>query len=393
MSQHEPFKYKTIEDLLHKAGELGLDIPFRDSIDPLFEPGIIGLKTVPNRFAVQPMEGFDSNPDGSPGEFTFRRYGRYAGGGNGLIWFEATSVVRQGRSNPRQLMLNDETLDGFKRLVDYTRKSARDVMGVSYDPYLVIQITHSGRYSKPDGRRVNKVACYNPFLDGQQDDVGIISDEELDRLKDIFIHAVHLSHEAGFDAVDIKACHGYLIHELLGAHTRQESRYGGSFTNRSRFLVDVVDRSIREVPEIVTAVRLNATDGIPYPYGFGVKEDGSVKIDLKEPMDLSKQLIDAGCSLLNITAGIPYHSPHYVRPFNRPVTSADFPREHPLEGVMRLLKISGLVQKEFPQTPVVGTGYSYLRHFYPQVGSAVLCKGMASSGWVRILDTRTIRLR
>ncbi|MDP8239145.1 MAG: hypothetical protein P9X24_08645 [Candidatus Hatepunaea meridiana] len=375
---HQQFKFKTTQDLLQKAEELDLNLPFQESLDPLFETITIGSKTIPNRFAVQPMEGFDSNPDGSPSEYTFRRYKRYAEGGSGLIWFEATSVVQEGRSNPRQLLLNKRTLDSFKQLVDHTRQSAHKEFGNSHDPFLVLQITHSGRYSKPEGKPLNKVGCYNPHLDKRKEDITLFSDDELDRLKETLVEAVRLTHKAGFDAVDIKACHGYLLHELLSVYTRTNSRYGGSFENRIRLLVDVVKQAQQEIPEITIAVRMNATDGIPYPYGFGVPEDGSLVIDLSEPKVLISKLIENGCSLLNITTGIPYHSPQLVRPFDRPIGGSSVPKEHPLEGVMRLLNVTGELQREFNNIPFVGTGYSWLRNFYPYIGAAVIERGMAS---------------
>ncbi len=375
---HETFRYRSKEDLIAKALELDINLPFQESITPLLEPIQIGSKVVPNRIAVHPMEGFDSDPDGSPGRSAYRRYGRYASGGNGMIWFEATAVVQEGRSNPGQLLLTDKTLDEFKKLVDFTRDTAKTEFGNSHDPFLVLQITHSGRYSKPEGKPLKKVAAFNPHLDNERKDLTFFSDEELDRLKEIYFKAIDLTGSAGFDAVDIKACHGYLLHELLGSHTREDSKYGGSFENRIRFLLDVVEYAHSEASDMITAVRLNATDGIAYPYGFGVPKNGSVDIDLTEPKLLIQQLINKGCSLLNITTGIPYHSPQLVRPFDRPVKGTPIPDEHPLQGVMRMVNIAGELQLDFPDIPIVGTGYSWLRHYYPYVAAAVLNAEKAS---------------
>ena len=374
--KHEPFKYKTPEQLLKKASELGIELPFQAEIDPLFRPLQIGSLTVPNRLAVQPMEACDSENDGSPSELTFRRYRRYAKGGSGMIWFEATSVVQEGRSNPRQLMLNRRSVDGFKRLVEATRKEARQAFNSREDPLLVIQLTHSGRISKPEGIPINRVACRNPYLD--KDDESVFSDDELKRFGDLLIEASILSYEAGFDAVDIKACHGYLVDELLGAHTRTDSRYGGSFENRIRLLLEVVEAVHREVPDLIITVRLNATDGIPYPYGFGVEQNGSAAIDLTEPKLLIKKLIDKGCTLFNITAGMSIYCPQMVRPFNKPVSGASLPDEHPLQGVARLIDITAEIQRDFPAIPMVGSGYSWLSRFFPFVGAAVIKQGMAA---------------
>jgi 2,4-dienoyl-CoA reductase (NADPH2) len=177
--------------------------------------------------------------------------------------------------------------------------------------------------------------------------------------------------------VDIKACHGYLLHELLGARSRTHSRYGGSFENRSRLLVETVAAVRAAVPSLAVAVRMNATDGVPYPYGFGVAADAHASIDLAEPRRLVHRLVDAGCTWINVTAGIPTYSPHVGRPFDRPVAGNTAPPEHPLAGVVRLLDMAHAVQHEAGEVPVVATGLSWLRQFWPNVGAAVISIGMA----------------
>ena len=377
-SRHAPFSFTSQEELLKKAEELGVSIPFTDDISPLFTPITIGAKKIPNRMAVQPMEGADAEEDGSPGELTFRRYRRYAQGGSGLIWFEATSVVQEGKSNAHQLMLNARTIDSFKRLVERTRNAACQTFGSAHEVFLVLQITHSGRYSRPGGKPFPKVAASNPYLDKERGRVNVASDRELDRLQDVHIKASSLAAEAGFDAVDIKACHGYLLNDLLAAFTRHNSRYGESFENRTRFLTELIQKVREEVQGIFLAVRLSAYDGIPFPYGFGVPRDESLEVNLREPKALMKKLVGLGCSLFNITLGNPHLKPHLGRQFDRPLPSSPLPEENPLEGVARLLSVTGELQKEFPEVPLVGTGYSWLRQFLPHVAAAVLERGEAS---------------
>ena len=378
MSNHQPFNFKTSSELLEKAHDLGIDLPFQESIDPLFQRFNIDSKTVPNRLAVQPMEGYDGNADGAPSELTIRRYKRFAEGGSGLIWFESTSVAQEGRSNPRQLTLTRQSVNSIAQLVSQIREAAYRSLEAQYDPLLVLQLCHSGRYSRPEGMRMEKVVCHNPHLDKSGENTTLFSDNELESLIDVFVNAARLAREAGFDAVDIKACHGYLINELLGSHTHQDSFYGGTYENRSRFLLEVVHRIHQKIPDITIAVRLNATDGIPYPYGFGVPENGLNEIDLTEPKTLIRQLVANGCSLFNITTGIPYHSPHYVRPFDRSIPGEAIPVEHPLEGISRLLHATEELQDTFPDIPFVGTGYSWLRQFWPNVGAAILKQGKAA---------------
>jgi len=378
MAQHEPFTFRTSEELLAKAADLGIELPFQQDLSPLFEEIAIEPKRVTNRLAVQPMEGYDANLDGSPGELTFRRYLHFASGGSTMIWFEATSVAQEGRSNPRQLWLHKKSVDGFRRLVDETRKAALEVYGAEHNIFCVLQLTHSGRYSKPEGKPHPQVILSNPYLDKKEENLHILSDEELDRFQESYIEAARLAYQAGFDAVDIKACHGYLVNELLAAFERKNSRYGGVFKNRMHFLVDTIKKIHQDVPEIGLAVRLNAYDGLPHPYGFGVSKDKSLGIDLAEPKMLIRRLIEEGCALVNITMGIPYVYPHLGRPFDRSLFGSPMPSEHPLEGVSRFLTVTSALQKEFPDIPSVGTGYSWLRQFLPYVGAAILKKQEAA---------------
>lgn len=372
MSRHEPFDFRSPEELQAKASDLGIELPFQRDLSPLFEGISLGLKKIVNRLAVQPMEGFDANPDGSPSDLTFRRYERFAKGGSGLIWFEATSVVPEGRSNPHQLWLHTKNVSDFARLVAQTRKQAIQSFGAGQDIYCVLQLTHSGRYSKPEGKPLPHVAVYNPALDDKRENLHIFSDKELDGLQESFLNAACLADQAGFDAVDIKACHGYLVNDLLASFGRQNSKYGGSLENRGQFLAELSRKIRMEVPRIQLAVRLSAYDGIPFPGGFGVSKDEVGGIDLTEPKQAMSGMIEKGCTLFNITAGIPYLMPHLGRPFDRPVKGSSKPPEHPLEGVSRLISITAELQKRFPEQSMVGTGYSWLRQFFPNVGAAVL---------------------
>jgi len=376
MTRHQPFSFRSSTELLQKAKELDCELPFQKSIAPLFEGLTIGSQAIPNRLAVQPMEGFDAGPDGSPSELTFRRYRRYAEGGSGLIWFEATSVIPEGRSNPHQLLFGLRNLASFQRLVEQTRSSACRVFGGTHEVFLVLQLTHSGRYSRPEGKPLPQVAGFNPLLDRAAEDVRVLTDDDLDRLQDRFEEAAKLAKEAGFDAVDIKACHGYLVNELLAAYEREDSRYGQTFENRARFLCELVQRIRDAVSGLGLAVRLSVFDGIAG--GFGVSGDNPERSDLSEPKKLIRTLIQSGISLLNITAGNPYQKPHLGRPFDRPLPGVSPPDEHPLEGVSRLLKLAAEFQKGFPGIPVVGTGYSWLRQYLPGVGAAVVQRGEAS---------------
>jgi len=366
---HERFKYRTREDLLLKAGELGFELPWSDDMTPLFQPFNFPVFSVANRFVVQPMEGYDSGNDGSPSDLSKRRYLRYASGGSGIIWFEAVSVVREGRSNPHQLWIHKKNSDAFSRLNEEVRKNA---VKTGIDPFLVVQLTHSGRYSRPDGKAKPQVAALNPLLDKMPP--VILTDDDLKRIIDRFVEASMLAYKAGFNAVDIKACHGYLVVDLLSAKARMNSNFGGNETSRRfRFLLETIDRIKDEVPEIGVTTRLSISD--LYRGGFGVDENGGA--DFSEPLLLADQLKSRGINLVNITMGSPYFNPQVSRPYDNPLPGQVLPEEHPLEGVMRMINGTSLFQRRFPEIAMVGSAWSFLRHYAPHVGAAVIKNGDA----------------
>jgi NADPH-dependent glutamate synthase beta subunit-like oxidoreductase/2,4-dienoyl-CoA reductase-like NADH-dependent reductase (Old Yellow Enzyme family) len=380
MSAHETFHFHSLDQLRGRIAELGLDLEASEDLKPLFQPLQIGNFTLPNRLVVLPMEGDDGLADGSPDELTFRRYRRFAAGGAGLLWVEATAVVEEGRANPRQLWLRQENLDAFARLGGEARRAAHESCG--HRPFLVVQLTHSGRYSKPGRKPAPIIAHRSPYLDPLQQlppDYPVISDDELERLEERYVEAARCAWRAGFDAVDVKACHRYLVSELLASHTRQ-GRYGGSFENRSRFFRNVVRRIREEVPQIAVTSRMNAYDAMAYPYGFGVDPGDPAKPALEEPIELVRFLRDSGAVLVNITIGNPYYNPHVNRPFDLPTAGSPIPAESPLEGVARFTAVVREIQAAVPEVAVIGGGYSWLRQFFPHVAAANLRKG-----WVRLV--------
>jgi 2,4-dienoyl-CoA reductase (NADPH2) len=373
--RHERFRFKDRAGLERKIAELRLDLPLADDISALFSPIRVAGKTLTNRFAVHPLEGADADPSGGPSDLTFRRYRRFARSGCGLIWFEATAVTAEGRSNPRQLLIGPASKDGFKRLVEEARLAAEKKFGPRQALLLVLQLTHSGRFSKPEGPPRPVIAQHNPILDQTMalpPDYPVITDKALDGLEEVFVSAAELAREAGFDGVDLKACHGYLVSELLACFTRRESKYGGSFENRTRFLVETARKIEESVRDIFITSRINVYDSLPWPYGFGASPEDPGKEDLTETKALMEEFRLGGFPLLNISCGIPRYKPHYGRPYDIPLLGMAPPDEHPLVGVQRLLGLTAELQKSFPALPLVGTGYSWLRHFFPNVAAAMV---------------------
>jgi 2,4-dienoyl-CoA reductase (NADPH2) len=388
---HSPFRFATVDELRNAIEELGLSIAVEEDTSYLKRTVNVAGRIVPNSMAVHPMEGCDGTPEGAPGPLTFRRYKRFAAGGAGLLWFEACAVVAEGRANPRQIMLTTQTRDEFARLLDESLRAAAESMGPDHRPLTVLQLTHSGRYSRPVDAPRPVIAHRDPLLDkdkGLPSDYPLISDDELERLEDAYVQAAKLAFEIGFDAVDIKSCHRYLINELLAAHTR-EGRYGGSYENRTRLLRNVVGKVMAIAPRTpmpplrkgghgggaFVTCRLGIHDSHPYPHGWGMSATDPTAPDLSEPKRLVRELSAMGMPLINITMGNPYFRPHVNRPYDRPVEGAAYPDEHPLVSVDRLIRFTREVQQHVPEIAVVGSGFSWLRNLWPYVASAGIRDG------------------
>jgi len=350
-----------LEKLLESSN---LEINLEKNYDPIREKLLINNREIDNRLAVHPMEGADAEMDGTPSKLTKRRYLRFARGGAGLIWMEAVAVNDNGRANDKQLFLNDKTLTAFKNLNKLIKEEASKK---NNNPYLVIQLSHSGRFGEKNNI-IFRDECLDPIT-FSENDFHKMSDSELEKLKYDYLKAARLAKEAGFDAVDIKSCHRYLLSEILAAHKR-EGKFGGSYHNRTRFLKDVI-KLVKKNVEIDLAVRLNIYDAIPYPDGWSTDDRGKAK--LNESKRLLKDLDQLGVEIINVTASTPYLKPHINRPFDKGNYKSP---EEPLTGVIRLMKLNKFTQENFSGT-VIGTGFSWFRQLAPDIISA-----MIKNGWI-----------
>ncbi len=364
--------YSSKEEFIEQNNILNTSLPFSDNLSILSEGISVGTKYINNRLACQAMEGCDGNADGTPGELTIRRYDRFSKGGAGLIWYEATAVLPEGKANPRQLHINEGNIDAFRRQVERIKETAVKENG--YEPVVIMQATHSGRYSKPEGVPAPLIAYNNPVYE-KDSPLGkecIVTDSYIDRVKEALVNSASLAEKAGFDGVDIKACHRYLNCELLSAFER-EGRYGGSFENRTRLLRESI-LGAKEVTskDFTVTARLNVYDGIKYPYGFGVTELSGEAMDLSEPKELIKNLSSYGVELINITMGNPYFNPHVNRPFAK---GGYVHPEHPLEGVARMLNGIAEIKASVPEMKIISSAMSYLGVMAPYVAAGEIEKG------------------
>lgn len=384
---------------------LGVDLEFDEVVEsgpesPLAQPIDTDWVQIGNRFCVLPMEGWDGTTDGHPTDLTRRRWQRFGLSGAKLIWGgEAVAVRPDGRANPNQLMINESTLEDITSLREILEHAHRENFGQTNDLYVGLQLTHSGRFARPnDKKRLEPRTAYqHPVLDrkfGITDDKPLLTDDEIRILIDDFIKAAVLAEKAGYAFVDVKHCHGYLGHEFLSAVDR-EGDFGGSFENRTRFLREITAGIRAEAPGLEIGVRLSAFDfvpfkpgddrtgvpdspGAPYRYAFGGDASG-LGIDLTEPVRFLDLLTELGIPLVCITAGSPYYNPHIQRPAMFPPSDGYQPPEDPLVGVARQIGAVAALKSMRPDLIVVGSGYSYLQEWLPNVAQYAVRTGMVDS--------------
>jgi 2,4-dienoyl-CoA reductase-like NADH-dependent reductase (Old Yellow Enzyme family) len=200
--------------------------------------------------------------------------------------------------------------------------------------------------------------------------------------------AAVLACEAGFEAIDLKLCHQYLMKEFLCAYTRP-GRYGGCQENRFRFALEAIDR-IRSLvgTRIDITARLNAYDGIPWPYGWGMKKAvapgttgmagaactvGPMEPDPTEILELIRQLYRRGVRIFNLSTTSPRLAPTgngYMDNFDSSAVC------DPIRGAYSLLKITGQIRQALPRDiVVVGTGLAWFGAFGPAVAAGCIEKG------------------
>lgn len=405
---------RTVEQFRAYCSELELSIQAEDHIEtapdsPLARQAEAGGKSLGNRFVIHPMEGWDAEEDGRPSDLVRRRWRNFALSGAKCIWGgEAMAVTPECRANPRQLVIQASTEDSLKALHADLLETHRKEFGTTGDLLTGFQLTHSGRFSRPDGSGMQpKILYRHPFLDekfGIPEDYPVLGDDEIGRIVDRFVDAAGIAERCGADFVDVKHCHGYLGHEFLGAVTRP-GPYGGSFENRTRFLRETVAGIRATTSRIQIGVRLSAFDfvpfrpdpgqsrgsrlgpgipedlagSLPYRHAFGAHEDNPVEFDLSDTCRFLDLLRTLGIRLLNVTAGSPYYNPHIQRPALFPPSDGYQPPEDPLAGCSRQIQATAELKARYPDLFMIGTGYSYLQEFLPHVAQWVVRSGRADA--------------
>jgi 2,4-dienoyl-CoA reductase-like NADH-dependent reductase (Old Yellow Enzyme family) len=395
---------------------LGLPMPCDDIVasgaeSPLGSPLKAGPFVIGNRFAIQPMEGWDCHEDGRPSDNTFRRWRHFGLSGAKMIWGgEAVAVRHDGRANPNQLMMTADSQADIARLRDTLIDAHREAMGDDSGLVIGLQLTHSGRFCKPNdkARLEPRILYRHPILDrkfGIAPDHPLLTDGDIRTLIDDYVVAAKRAHDCGYQFVDLKHCHGYLGHEFLSAKTRAGD-FGGSLENRTRFLRELVAGIRAAAPGLEIGVRVSALDLVPYKpdpaesdadtlgpgvpddftgclpyrYGFGADELQPDRTDATETVAFLAIVRSLGIHLVNVSLGSPYYNPHLTRPALYPPSDGYKPPEDPLIGVMRHLETVRALKEANPELIFMGSGYTYLQEFLPHVAQAVV-----RAGWVDLV--------
>ncbi|NBT12738.1 MAG: NADH:flavin oxidoreductase [Planctomycetia bacterium] len=400
-------RFRSAAELRSHLAAIAAPIPLDDDVlsaaagSPLAEPLAIGGRAVGNRWCIHPMEGWDATDAGAPTPTLLRRWTRFGESGAKLVWGgEAVAVVAEGRANPNQLCAPECGVAGYAELLTALRDAHLAKFGTLDDLVVALQLTHSGRFSKPTpAGRSPRIAYHHPLLDARHgvnpaDDACVLTDADVERLIEAYIAAARDADAAGFDMVDIKACHGYLLHEFLSARGRP-GPYGGDFAGRTRLLLGIIERVRAACPRLLVGVRLSLfdvvpwhkvgdhgepfpfADHLPYDCGFGVDARDPTRMDLAEPIALLQLLRDRGVVAVNLSAGSPYTVPHIQRPAAFPPSDGYPPPEDPLLGVWRQIDACRQAKAAVPGLPLVGSGYSYLQDYAVHASQAIV-----RAGWI-----------
>jgi 2,4-dienoyl-CoA reductase-like NADH-dependent reductase (Old Yellow Enzyme family) len=411
--------FKTVQEFLSYAQSLGLHLPCDTQLltaaagSPLGQPLKVGPLTAGNRWTLHPMEGWDASSDGKPTPNVIRRWQHFGKSGAKIIWGgEAFAVRRDGRANPNQLYYTPEVEQPMAQLLEATRAAHRARFGErACDDLLIgLQLTHSGRFSRPNrkDKLEPRIAYHHPVLDRKfnidpNDHTVVFTDAEVHRLIADYVTSAKMAQRVGFNFVDVKSCHGYLGHEFLSAFDRP-GEFGGDFHGRTHFLRSIIGAIRAECPGLVIGVRLSLFDmppfrpdpaltgggkfgpGIPdehpprnYP-GFGLNRDNPLEPDLTEPIKLLEMMRDEwGVAMVNLSCGSPYYNPHIQRPAYFPPSDGYTPPEDPLIGCVRQMQMVHAVKQRVTGLPLIGTAYTYFQEYAPLIAQAAVREGWVDS--------------
>ncbi|WP_005037690.1 NADH:flavin oxidoreductase/NADH oxidase [Holophaga foetida] len=265
-------------------------------MDPLFTPFALGCLTLPNRIVIPPMCQYSAT-DGRAGDWHRMHWGSLGVSGAGLLIVEATAVLPEGRISPQDIGLwSEDTEDAMRDVLDSIRSFSRVPLG--------IQLAHAGR----------KASCRSPWMGGGQANAveggwrpvapsalpfaeedcepSVLDAQGIRRVVEAFAQSALRARRLGFQAIELHAAHGYLLHQFLSPLSNHRSdAYGGSLENRMRLTLEVFEAMRELLPDRALGVRISATDWV---------EGGW---DLEQSVVLAKALKARGCDYIHVSGG------------------------------------------------------------------------------------------
>lgn len=245
-----------------------------------------------NRWVMSPMCMYSAT-EGVANDFHFVHYGSRAMGGTGLIMVEATGVEPRGRITSKCLGIwNDEQAMALEKITHFVHRHSKSKIG--------IQLSHAGRKASTwNGEQTNimegweTVAPSNIAYKPSERPPHELSVEEIKDFVQKFQDAAKRALKANFDVIEIHAAHGYLIHQFLSPLTNQRTdEYGGSFENRTRFLVEIVD-----------AVNALLDENHPLFVRISADEYAGNGWEIEQSIELAKILKTKGVDLIDVSTG------------------------------------------------------------------------------------------
>lgn len=240
----------------------------------------IGKRVCKNRITMAPTVKFSAGEDGMVTEEFVKHYEERAAHGVGLIVVEATCVTKEARLAPTQLGLwCDEQIEGHKKIVDAVHQ---------YGTLIIPQIHHGGLGTHPECGPLTsptKVKWNGGFFEAEAIE---LSKEDVKRIIGQFIDAAVRAKKAGYDGVQLHACHAYLINDFASNVNQREDEYGGSLENKARLGCEIIE-GIRKAcgEEFIISARISGADP-----------------SVAESKEIAKYYVAAGCDYLQVSCGI-----------------------------------------------------------------------------------------
>lgn len=267
------------------------------TVPALFTPISFRQLELNNRIMVSPMCQYSST-DGCVSDWHMMHLGQYSISGAGLMFVEMTNVEARGRISPHCVGLySDENENALQRVVEFCSYYGSVPIGV--------QLAHAGRkastappwlgrhYVPPDQGGWQPAAPSAVATDEAAQKPDVLSESEITALIEAFANSAKRAQRIGFEAVELHAAHGYLLHQFLSPVSNfRNDRYGGSLQNRMRFPLSVFE-SVRDVwpDDKPIGVRVSATDWV----------DGGWSVD--DTVEFAKELKALGCDWIDVSSG------------------------------------------------------------------------------------------